>query len=664
MLIMKFRRFISVLLCLVILSGLGAVCASGEEQAVAQVQPSTWAAVDGLGRTLSDGTDVGGTRQDKFVGVFYWTWHYRWVHDHEPLTTGSVLDKYPEAKNDWEHPAWGNTYDGRPYFWDEPLYGFYTSTDRYVLRKHAELLADADVDVVIFDTTNGTLLFEPSASVLLEVWSEAKADGVDVPQVAFILNFGAGEEARTQLRTLYDIMYSKGLYEDLWFMWEGKPLVMADIRCLDLEDEIDKEIFDFFTFRDNESTYFADDTNFLEDTWGWCSDYEQTKFGKRLFGGVEQMCVSVAQNANENGLNALNCPEGTVQGRSFTDGAFSYTYSYAGKDITVDKSIENSLLYGLNFQQQWDYALENDPEFIFVTGFNEWIAGRWKEWNGTENAFPDQFSPEYSRDIEPSKGVLKDYYYYQLCENIRRFKGVDNMPATQAKKTIDISQGTEQWDSVKPEYNHYTGGEKRDSAGWLGTYYTNDTLRNDIAKAKVAFDNENVYFYVETVDALTPETDSAWMRLFIDTDTSGVSPNWEGFEYIINRNSPENGKVTVECSNGGWSFETVALADYSVNGNVLQIAVPKNALGLDGENVKFNFKWVDNVQNEDIMDFYTDGDAAPGGRFTFVFDSTADGKEIAPREAEENIFARLFKPLFEKFERQYADLKKLINYYL
>lgn len=660
---MKFIRIISLLLCFAVLSGTGAVCASGTREKATPVQPSTWAAVDGLGRTLSDGEAVGGRRQDKFVGVFYWTWHYRWVNDHEPLTTGSVLDKHPEAVNDWEHPAWGNTYDGRPYFWDEPLYGFYTSTDRYVLRKHAELLADADVDVVIFDTTNGTLLFEPAAGALLDVWSEAKSDGVDVPQIAFILNFSGGEDTRTQLRTLYEIMYSQGLYEDMWFMWEGKPLVMADITCLDLDDKIDKEIFDFFTFRDNEATYFADDTNFLDDTWGWCSDYEQTRFGKRLFGGVEQMCVSVAQNANEYGLNALNCPEGTVQGRSFTDGVFSYTYSYAGKEITVDKDTENSLLYGLNFQQQWDYAIENDPEFIFVTGFNEWIAGRWKEWNGTENAFPDQFSPEYSRDIEPSKGVLKDHYYYQLVENIRRFKGVDAQPANGAQKTIDISADTVQWESVQPEYSHYTGGENRDSAGWLGTYYTNDTRRNDIAKAKVAYDSDNVYFCVETVDELTPETDSAWMRLFVDTDTSGVSPNWEGFEYVINRNSPENGKVTVERSVGGWSFETVALADYSVSGNVLQIAVPRSALGLDGEAVKFNFKWADNVQSEDILDFYTDGDVAPGGRFTFVFDSTADGEEIPPREADENIFAKLFKSLFEKYERQYADLRKLINYY-
>ena len=661
---MKLKRIISSLLCAAVLSGVSLLPAAAAEEPAGEVLPSTWAAVDGLGRTLSTNEETGSKRQEKFVGVFYWTWHYRGANDHEPITTGSVLDEYPEALHDWSHPAWDVSYDGRPYFWDEPLYGFYTNTDEYVVRKHAELLADADVDVVIFDTTNSTLLFEPAAAVLLEVWSEAKADGVDVPQVAFILNFGGNEDTRTQLRTLYDIMYSKGLYKDLWFMWEGKPLVMADITCLDLEDETDKEIFDFFTFRDNEATYFADDTSYLEDTWGWCSDYKQTKFGWRLFGGVEEMCVSVAQNANENGLAAMNSAVGTVQGRNFTDGAYSYSYTYAGEEITVDKNIENSMFYGLNFQQQWDYALEVDPDFIFVTGFNEWIAGRWQEWMGTENAFPDQFSPEYSRDIEPSAGVLKDYYYYQLVENIRRFKGTQELPETDAQKSIDISADISQWDSVLPEYNHYVGGTKdRDSAGWIGTYYTNYTMRNDIAKAKVAYDSENVYFYVETVDALTSETDPAWMRLFIDTDTSGVSANWEGFEYVINRNSPENGKVSVERSTGGWSFEQVALADYTVKGNVLQIAVPRASLGLTDEEVKFNFKWSDNMQSDDIMDFYSNGDVAPGGRFTFVFDSTADG-ETETDSSSDSAVKTFFDNLREKLERTYADFRKLMNYYL
>ncbi len=653
------KKLTAFLLCLVLIFGLSANAVSDSKESKSEINPSTWAAVDGLGRTLSLNEDVGDKKQDKYVAMFYWTWHYPWINDHEPLTTGSVLDKYPEAVNDWDHPAWGGTYDGRPYFWGEPLYGFYANTDEYILRKHAELLADADIDVVFFDTTNGTQVFTEGYESLLKVWSEARADGVDAPDISFILNFGGNEDTRTQLYDIYDNLYSKGRYSDFWFIWDNKPMVMADIGALDLSVEKDKEIFDFFTFRDNESTYFASDTKYYEDTWGWCSDYKQTKFGKRLFGGVEEMCVSVAQNANENGLIAMNSPIGTVQGRSFTDGDYSYRYNYAGKEITVDKNIENSLLYGLNFQQQWDYAISQNPEIIFVTGFNEWIAGRWKSWCDVENAFPDQYNAEFSRDIEPSSGFLKDHYYYQLVENVRRFKGTDNLPKTDAEKTIDINGSVSQWDSVLPEYNHYKGGKNRNSAGWKGCYYTNNTFRNDIVQSKVAYDKNNIYFYVKTANNLTPSTDPDWMRLLIDTDTSGVSPNWEGFEYLINRESPKDGKATLEKSLGGIEFEEVCKVDYSTNKNILQVSVPRNALGLTNEEIKFNFKWSDNLLGADATAFYQNGDAAPGGRFAFVFDSTATEEH----EEINNGFLDFINGILEKLETAYVDFRKLWNYY-
>jgi len=653
-----FRKLLALTLCFTVLFCSASFSASAKKEEERIIDPTTWAAVDGLGRTLSPNSEIAGERKNKFVGMFYWTWHYPWIDGHEAITTGSVLDVYPEAVNDFDHPAWGGTYSGRPYFWDEPLYGFYSNLDEYVLRKHAELLADADIDVIIFDCTNGTQTFDLGYEKLFKVWTEAKAEGVNVPQVAFILNFSGKEDTRTQLRQLYNDVYSKGRYEDLWFMWEGKPLVMANHSYLDITDKTDKEIYDFFTFRRNESTYFASDTSILQDTWGWCSDYEQTLFGKRIDGSVEQMCVSVAQNANEDGLNAMNCPMGTVQGRGWAEGDYSYSYSYKGEEITVDKNTENAYFYGLNFQQQWDYAIEQDPDFIFVTGFNEWIAGRFDMWCGTENAFPDQFCPEYSRDIEPTKGELKDYYYYQLVENVRRFKGTGVLPETDAEKTIDITAGQSQWTDVKPEYNHYEGSTRnRDSVGWKGTYYTNNTMRNDIIQAKVAYDSKNVYFYVETKDNLTPPESDNWMRLFIDTDTSGISPNWEGFEFLISGYSPDSGKVKIQKSTGGWNATDVGYGEFTVNGNILQIEIDRSLLSLDGEEVKFNFKWSDNMQENDVMDFYTNGDVAPGGRFTFVFDSTATG--IAVETENEKSFIDYLPEWFVVF---YIDLRKFLNY--
>ncbi len=653
------KKLISLFLTVLILMSFTVSTAFAREQKT--VKSGTWAATDGLGRTLSLYEETGSLREDKFVGMFYWIWHYPWVWDHEPITTGSVLNKFPEAVNDWEHPAWNNTYDGRPHFWDEPLFGYYTNTDEYILRKHAELLADADIDVVIFDATNGTNVFTDGYEALLRVWSDAREDGVDTPDVAFMLNFGSHEDIHTQLYDLYDNLYSKGRYEDLWFFWEGKPLIMANIGALDITDKKDREIFNFFTFRKNEATYFTNDFSINDGVWGWCSDYPQAKFGTTISGKIEQMCVSVAQNADENGLTAMNDPIGTVQSRSFTDGAFSYTYSYKGKEITVDKNTENSLLYGLNFQQQWDYAIENDPEFIFVTGFNEWIAGRFKEWYGVENAFPDQFSPEFSRDLEPSNGILKDHYYYQLVENVRRFKGADAPDKNEAFKEIDISGDISQWNSVLPEYTHYKGNTKhRDSHGWKGYYYTNDTGRNDIVSAKAAYDNENIYFAVKTADKLTAETDSNWMRLFIDTDESGISENLNGFEYTVNRVSPQNGKALLERCLGEGRYATVCEIDFTVNENILQLAVPRDSLGLTGETVKFNFKWADNVSGEDAMEFYTNGDSAPGGRFTFVFDSSEEG--VSASADSSSPCSDFFEKIQKAFDSISIFFRKIISY--
>ena len=91
---------------------------------------------------------------------------------------------------------------------------------------------------------------------------------------------------------------------------------------------------------------------------------------------------------------------------------------------------------GLNFEEQWQRALEANPKFIFVTGWNEWIAGRYTRWSHYTDAdcyypgglFVDEYTQEYSRDCEPMRGGHGDNYYYQLAAWVRRFKGVRERP--------------------------------------------------------------------------------------------------------------------------------------------------------------------------------------------------------------------------------------------
>lgn len=587
------------------------------------VKPDTWTAVDGLGRSVSDYDKVGEKKPGKFVGCFYWLWYEIW-QNYQPRNITKIIQEHPEARNDFDHPAWGEgTGHGTPYYWNEPLLGYYRITDPYVIRKHAELLADAGVDVLFFDCSNDKFTFKDSYEVFFRELEAAKKDGVQVPQVAFLLNFDANENTRIQLTDLWETIYSKGRYQDLWFYWEGKPLIMAHSAKLDSNDETQKAILDFFTFRRNEPTYFFRDTTFDEKTWGWCSSYPQAKYGVREDGSCEQMCVSVGQNANEHGLVSMNDYRGGVQGRAFAKGDYSYNYTYQDETVTVDKAREDAFLYGLNFQQQWDRALEANPDFIFVTGWNEHVCQRLREWMNSPNGFSDNFNDQYSRDIEPSSGVLKDHFYYQLVENIRRFKGVSAPEQdSSANKTVDIFAREDAWKDVALSYDHYVGStKKRDWDGAKGCHYTSDTMRNDIVRSKVAYDDHFVYFMVETASDLTPASDPAWMRLLIQIDATCKMPNWEGFNFIVNRVSPSGDEAVVERSLGGWNFEQVETARFSVSGKRLQIAIPRALIG-----TTFNFKWADNTRADgsaddsgDILDFYKYGDVAPGGRFLFSF---------------------------------------------
>ncbi len=619
------------------------VAETGEPSYISQdsVKPDTWAAVDGLGRTVSNYSIAGDLRERKTVGCFYWLW-LTIYGNYEPRNITQIINDNPDARNDYDHPAW----EGASVFrWDEPLLGFYSYFDKYVLRKHAELLADAGVDVIIFDCTNGDYVFKESYDVLFEVFEQAISDGVNVPKVAFMLNFGEKKQITTQLRSLYKDIYMKGRYQDLWFYWDGKPLIMSNADHLGA-NSFEEEIKEFFTFRRNEPTYFCADFSAgtgatdTERSWGWCSVYPQTKYGVRQDGSVEQICVSVAQNACDGQLVAMNHYKGGVQGRGYANGDYSYSYTYKNKKITVDKNTEDAYLYGLNFQQQWDYALSVDPDFVFVTGWNESVCVRLEEWCGSPNAFSDNYTAEFSRDIEPSAGVLKDYYYYQLVDNIRKYKGVSKPEIasadTNANKTVDIHSENDQWADVTLSFNHYSGStQDRDYDGAKGTHYVNHTMRNDIISSKVAYDADSIYFMVETAGNLTDPTDPAWMRLLIDTDPTGVSDNWEGFEYIINRLSPEDAGAVLERSTGGWNFEKIGNVDYNISGNRLQIAVSRSLLGLkDDTALCFNFKWADNTREDgsgddsgDILDFYKYGDVAPGGRFMFSF--ATDGRLLS-----------------------------------
>ena len=154
----------------------------------------------------------------------------------------------------------------------------------------------------------------------------------------------------------------------------------------------------------------------------------------------------------------------------------------------------------------------------------------------------------------------------------------------------------------------------------------NATGRNDIIESKVARDDKYVYFYVKTAQPLTPHTDPYWMLLFIDTDRQHAT-GWEGYDYVVNYETPDASTGTVSKNVGGkCEWDKAGDFDYVVKGNKMAIRMKRSVLGIK-DKIDLEFKWVDNMPKNtesgkpeyNASQFYTCGDAAPGARFNFIY---------------------------------------------
>lgn len=570
--------------------------ANSEETMKRDIQPDTWVATDALGRTLPTSEEVGLPRENRTVAMFY----FLWLNAHStsgPWDITKILAQDPDAIQKPESPLWGPKLHFHT--WAEPLFGYYTSTDEWVFRKHAQMLADAGVDAVIFDVTNQSIYIEQYRA-LCKAFTEARADGSATPQIAFLCPFG---DPSRVVRNLYNDLYGTGDFEDLWFRWQGKPLIMAD------PDMVDEELRDFFTFRKPEPGYFHKDDH--PDRWGWLDVYPQHIY-KNSAGEVEQMTVGVAQNSQQaKRLSSFTEPNTT--GRSWHNGA-------------EDKT-PGAVRYGLNFAEQWKYALEVDPQCLFITGWNEWIAMRLNDFGSVQDPvmFVDQFDQEHSRDIEPMNGGHGDNYYWQLIQNVRRYKGVRPIPTSNGPKTINIQGDFSQWKDVEPEYLDDIGDvQHRNSPGWgeVGNYI-NDSGRNDFVSSKITYDDENIYVYVKTKDPISPHTDPAWMMLLIEADGNDQN-GWWGFDFIVNYHVIDETNSELQYSIGGWDWREMpggkVLITRQVKGNEMQFSIPRKALGLIDGPPKFDFKWLDNTAGSgDMMQVFTHGDTAPNARYRYRF---------------------------------------------
>ncbi len=287
--------------------------------------------------------------------------------------------------------------------------------------------------------------------------------------------------------------------------------------------------------------------------------------------------------------------------------------------------------------------MEMDPEFVFITGWNEWTAGMGTMPSQEElidrilffdfypgahigmagrpirpgtKVFIDQYNQEYSRDIEPMVGGHTDNYYYQLIDNVRKYKGVQKLVPAGAERSINIEGGFDQWSSVEAVYYDHIGDVAHRNGEGVGEAgpYVDQTGRNDIIESRVARDEQKFYFYVKTASELTTHTSEDWMVLYINIDQNAET-GWNGYDLLIN--ATNSSKITTslqEWKKGKWGKPDVV--NYKYEGNELMIEIPRKMLA----STAFDFHWTDNVPvSGKIEDFFLKGDNAPERRANYRF---------------------------------------------
>ena len=605
------------------------VVISGENDGIKQntrdVHADTWTAYDDVGREI---TYSGVTPNEKKVGIFYFLWHEeantgRPIYDHTTSYEKGGMDQVWKTINQGEI--------GSIHYWGQPYFGYYCTNDEWVLRKHGAMLAEAGVDFVYFDATNGPL-YKTNYEAVMRVWTKMRKEGLKTPDVCFILK----DTDKKEFDAIWNDLYKANLYEDIWFKWRGKPVLMFISSLFDISEEQK----DFFTIRISWATeaeefgngWYKNRSGY--DCWPWASMYPQKPGfrkddGKRV---IEQMVVMCGFWADGS--------FGTDAGRSYTKKT-GEPFELAESDWNMGFGLypETSGL-GLAFQECFDHAIIKDPELIMITGWNEWWAGRYEDAGkrmageytstksgDTKNTFCDNFNAEYSRDIEPMTGGFKDNYYYQMVQNVRKYKGSRPPETAFGQSTIDLDGSAVQWYTVGPEFRDVYGDTvKRNHVSNVGKLrYINATGRNDILTAKISSDNEYLYFMAECAADITPREGDNWMNLFIKSDNDDKT-GWYGFDYIINR-SGDGGKASVEKFKDGWEFEKVGDAEYKVDGKTIQIKIKASLIGYNGK--LLDFKWADNSVNDgEIMCFLDKGDAAPDARFCYRFTTEETKAEI------------------------------------
>ena len=324
------------------------------------------------------GLDI--TNKTDLVSICYSVWF-----DAILGVSGSGVDDWNniteilDGKKDWgPYPAF--------HYWAKPALGYYSSSNKEVIRTHMTQLYTAGVDFIIIDLTNAgdnylgssawTDYIEKPMDAIFETIMEMRVEGLGTPYVVFWVGTNDGP----LYQALYDRYHAPEKWKDCFVYWDGKPFLLTTHTY-----PKDFPLPELFTVR---SMWGLGGVKYNEGQWSFLSENNYKKYTTAADGSIEQVSVAVA--AQQTYMSNLD----TAHGRE--GGMFWYA--------------------------QWLTAFEYKPKIVTLTWWNEWTAQRLRDPNGNY-VFTDNYNAAYSRDIEPMEGGHGDQYYRWMIQYISAYKG-------------------------------------------------------------------------------------------------------------------------------------------------------------------------------------------------------------------------------------------------
>jgi hypothetical protein len=257
---------------------------------------------------------------------------------------------------------------GNPY---HPLWGYYKSGNEDILKKQTDAIRDAGIDVIVYDVS-ATYKLEPKDigrdevlpvfASLLENQDKSKKQ----LKYCIIIENYIGDLTYDELHLCIKHIYNNLSDSDCYFKENGKPFVLVfwDERNQETMDRLKNEFKDMvinqvpWSWKGNEG-------------WLYVEEYPQTLRS-------DWMPVSPGFDSSLEEIYIVNMAENNNLDNHIRE-LFKGCLKVHGDRKNNKEIVQNPLFRakggrqdGLYYTRQLLRAVENNPEYIFISGWNDW----------------------------------------------------------------------------------------------------------------------------------------------------------------------------------------------------------------------------------------------------------------------------------------------------